>query len=57
MATQESVSKAANEPPADLHREGGCAPKPYQPPRIITHSAQQLEKASLKISACTSFIP
>ena len=31
--------------------------KSYDPPRIITHSSQQLEKASVKINACTSFLP
>ncbi|MCC6548364.1 hypothetical protein IT570_14490 [Candidatus Sumerlaeota bacterium] len=29
----------------------------YESPRIVTHSAQELEKASLKINACTSFLP
>ena len=29
----------------------------YEPPRIITHSAEKLEEVDLTVNACTSFIP
>lgn len=32
-------------------------PVKYEPPRVVTHSARDLEKASLVVNACTSYIP
>lgn len=32
-------------------------PKAYKAPRIISHSSKKLEKDSLTVNACTSFIP
>lgn len=30
---------------------------PYEPPRIITHSADQLKGVSLSVNACSSYDP
>lgn len=32
-------------------------PPAYEPPRIVTHSAETLEQADLRVNACTSYVP
>ena len=55
MNTNEiSTEKQATEAKA---KSCSRSPKAYVAPRIVTHSAQQLEKASLAVNACTSYIP
>ncbi len=31
--------------------------KEYVAPRVVSHSSEKVEKASLTVNACTSFIP
>ncbi len=38
-------------------KESGKEPKAYVAPRIISHSGKKLEKDSLTVNACTSFVP
>ncbi|HMX63098.1 MAG TPA: hypothetical protein PKD58_08520 [Candidatus Sumerlaeota bacterium] len=51
----ETTEKAKNA--AELNVATSEQRPAYESPRIVTHSAQELEKASLKINACTSFLP
>lgn len=51
----ETTEKAKNA--AELNVAASEQRPAYESPRIVTHSAQELEKASLKINACTSFLP
>lgn len=47
------------EPESELNREETSQRprKAYEPPRIITHSAEKLEEAHRPANACTSFQP
>ncbi len=36
--------------------EAKMSARPYTPPRIVTHSASEVDSASLAINACASFL-
>jgi hypothetical protein len=57
MKSNESSRPNTKQTEPTVERTASPLPSVYEPPRIVTHSAETLARADLRVNACTSYIP
>lgn len=57
MKSNESSRPNTKQTEPTMERTASPLPSVYEPPRIVTHSAETLARADLRVNACTSYIP